>query len=117
MNSMFTSRVVGTGRDLGVPVVSVRSAKVLLDLAQREPPSCVILDLANAGMDIGEIIGSLGSLPRRPHVVAYGSHVDTAALQAARSAGCDVVLPRSKFVEELPTALARWSMPFRETGE
>jgi hypothetical protein len=44
-------------------------------------------------------------------VVAYGSHVDTATLRAAREAGCDVVLPRSKFVEELPTALPTWLAP------
>jgi hypothetical protein len=41
-------------------------------------------------------------------VVAYGSHVDTERLRAARSAGCDPVLPRSKFVEELPKALPQW---------
>jgi hypothetical protein len=46
-----------------------------------------------------------------PRVVAYGSHVDTATLRAAREAGCDPVLPRSKFVEELPSALPHWFTP------
>jgi len=41
-------------------------------------------------------------------VVGYGSHVDADTLHAARVAGCDPVLPRSRFVEELPTALAGW---------
>jgi hypothetical protein len=40
--------------------------------------------------------------------VAYGSHVDTESLRAARAAGCDRVLPRSKFIEELPSALPDW---------
>ena len=31
-----------------------------------------------------------------------------AGLRAAREAGCDLVLPRSKFVEELPRALPGW---------
>jgi CheY-like chemotaxis protein len=114
---MFTSRIVGTGRDLGIPVVPVRSSSALLDLARRQPPTCVIVDLANAGLNIGELIGGLHNLPLPPRVVAYGSHVDTASLQAARSAGCDVVLPRSKFVEELPTALHGWSAPLQEIGE
>ena len=43
-----------------------------------------------------------------PRMVAYGSHVDAAVLRAAREAGCDPVLPRSKFVEELPRALPEW---------
>jgi len=43
-----------------------------------------------------------------PRVVAYGSHVDAAGLKAARDAGCDVVLPRSAFVEQLPVKLREW---------
>jgi hypothetical protein len=41
-------------------------------------------------------------------VLAYGSHVDTDTLRAARAAGCDPVWPRSKFIEELATALPGW---------
>jgi len=40
--------------------------------------------------------------------VAYGSHVDKARLDAARAAGCDEVLPRSKFSAELPDLLRRY---------
>jgi CheY-like chemotaxis protein len=105
---MFTSSITGTARDLGLSVLPVRSVPALLDLARRQPPTCVIVDLANAGLDLPALIGGLSELPRRPRVVAYGSHVDTASLQAARAAGCDVVLPRSKFVEELPAALPHW---------
>ena len=39
---------------------------------------------------------------------AYGSHVDTAGLKAARVAGCDLVLPRSAFAEQLPSRLPAW---------
>jgi CheY-like chemotaxis protein len=105
---IFTSRVTGTARDLGLAVAAARSPAVLLDLAGRQPPSCVIVDLAHPGLDVTALIAGLAELPRRPRVVAYGSHVDTASLKAAREAGCDVVLPRSKFVEELPTALPGW---------
>jgi CheY-like chemotaxis protein len=113
---MFTSRITGIGRDLGLSVVSARSARALLDLAKRQSPTCVIVDLANESLDLSALIGELVELPPRPRVVAYGSHVDAAALQAARAAGCDVVLPRSKFVEELPFALPRWLAPTGETG-
>jgi hypothetical protein len=40
--------------------------------------------------------------------MAYGAHVDAAGLWAARQAGCDIVLPRSAFVEELPFRLPEW---------
>lgn len=105
---MFNSRITGTARDLGYAVVPARSATALLDLAKRTSPTCVIVDLANRGLDISALVAGLSELAERPRVVAYGSHVDTASLNAARAAGCDVVLPRSKFVEELPTALPQW---------
>ena len=34
-------------------------------------------------------------------VVGFGSHVDQATLDAASGAGCDLVLPRSKFFRRL----------------
>jgi CheY-like chemotaxis protein len=113
---IFNSRITGTGRDLGLTIVSARSATALLDLARRQPPTCVIVDLANADLDVSKLIAGLNDLQQRPRVVAYGSHVDTASLQAARLAGCDVVLPRSKLVEELPTALTHWLAPIAEAG-
>jgi DNA-binding NarL/FixJ family response regulator len=105
---IFTSRVVGTGRDLGLPVRTARTADAVLALAGQQPPTCVIADLSNPGLRIVDLIAGLAALPSRPRIVAYGSHVDTATLRAAHEAGCDIVLPRSKFVEELPTALPAW---------
>lgn len=35
-------------------------------------------------------------------IIAFGSHVDTEALQTARNAGADRVMARSAFVRELP---------------
>jgi hypothetical protein len=40
--------------------------------------------------------------------VAFGSHVDTAALAAAKAAGCAEVMPRSKFSAELPALIRRY---------
>jgi D-arabinose 1-dehydrogenase-like Zn-dependent alcohol dehydrogenase len=40
-------------------------------------------------------------------VVAFGSHVDRDTLDAARSAGCQEVLPRSAFFRDLPSLLGR----------
>jgi CheY-like chemotaxis protein len=105
---IFTSRVAGTARDLGLRVTPARTPAALLELARQQMPTCVIVDLAYPGLAVGELVGELGGLPARPRVVAYGPHVDTAMLRAARAAGCDVVLPRSKFVEALPAELPAW---------
>jgi CheY-like chemotaxis protein len=109
---IFSSRIAGEARAQGVTVKTARSVEALEALARQPSPRCVLLDLALAGPVIGELVRRLrdGGVPR---VVAYGSHVDTATLRAAREAGCDVVLPRSQFVEELPRALGEW---FRETA-
>jgi CheY-like chemotaxis protein len=106
---MFTSRVTGTARDLGLTVRPARSVAVLENLAGQQAPGCVILDLANPTLKVAELVAWLRAhCSPMPFLVAYGSHVDTATLRAAREAGCDLVLPRSKFVEELPRALPKW---------
>ena len=105
---IFTSRITGTGRDLGFAIRVTKSADSLLALARQAPPTCVIVDIHNPGLNIIELVAVLKQLVPPPMVVAYGSHVETAALKAARAAGCDLVLPRSQFVEDLPVELPRW---------
>jgi len=105
---LFTSRITGTARDLGLTVTPARSADRLLEMARARPPACVIVDLSNPGLVLNDLMADLRTLSPVPRVVAYGSHVDAETLKAARAAGCDPVLSRSKFVEELPTQLRIW---------
>ena len=87
------------------PCVSVEE---FLTMVQKEPSSCVLLDLHNPGLDIESTVRQLKKLTSPPFVVGYGSHVDAPTLKRARDAGCDLVLPRSKFVEELRSKLPDW---------
>jgi CheY-like chemotaxis protein len=106
---MFASRITGEARALGLLVRPVRTLEHLFGLVRQEEPSCVLLDLAFPGLELSDFFRQLSeACPSLPRVVAYGSHVDTQLLQAARAAGCDPVLPRSKFIEELPKALPHW---------
>lgn len=106
---IFTSRIIGTARALGFAFQPAHAADVLLRLAGQQSPACVLVDLSNPGMVIADLVGQLKeTCTPCPRLVAYGSHVDTATLRAAREAGCDVVLPRSKFVEDLPQLLPTW---------
>ena len=86
-----------------------RDAEGLLALAKAHPPGGVLVDLNQPDLDLTALLAALReACPGMPRVVAYGSHVEAATLHAARVAGCDLVLPRSKFAEELPTALPAW---------
>jgi CheY-like chemotaxis protein len=107
-----TSRIVGIGRAQGVTVKWARHLGDLATLAQQEAPSLVLVDLANSSLSVGDLVQMLRQVgPTMPRIVAFGAHVDAAGLRGARQAGCDVVLPRSAFFEELPAKLPEWSVP------
>lgn len=101
---IFASRIVGAGRAVNVPVRHIRN---LNDL-DRETPACAMIDLHFPGLDIQTQVLRLKSLDPPAFLVGFGSHVDAATLKAAREAGCDLVWPRSKFVEELEVSLPIW---------
>jgi CheY-like chemotaxis protein len=106
---IFASRVTGTAKELGRVVRPARTIDSLLNLARQQAPRCVLVDLAFPGLVLSDFLAQLRATSDvMPRIVGYGSHVDVAALKAAREAGCDPVLPRSKFVEDLPTQLVDW---------
>jgi CheY-like chemotaxis protein len=87
-------------------VVQCRTADALLAAADRSP-KCIVLDLHNPGLDVPAVVSRFRESGVR--IVAFGSHVDAGRLKAARAAGCEEVLPRSAFFEELEVKLARWA--------
>jgi DNA-binding NarL/FixJ family response regulator len=106
---IFSSRITGTAQALGLKVNAVKSAKNLMAQAKERTPTCVILDLSHPDLRVPELISELrDACSPMPRLVAYGSHVDAAKLRAAREAGCDIVLPRSAFVEQLSGSLSQW---------
>ena len=100
----------GTAAALGLTVHTVRTADELLRQAEALRPACVLVDLHNPGLAITDVVTALKGMGA-VRVIAYGSHVEAATLRAAREAGCDRVLPRSQFVEELPREIAAWLSP------
>jgi DNA-binding NarL/FixJ family response regulator len=106
---IFSSRILGTGSAHGLNLRTAKNAAALVELARKYQPRGVFIDLHNPGLVLPDLLLALGEVcPGRPRLIAYGSHVDAPTLRAARLAGCDVVLPRSKFVEELPEQLPAW---------
>ncbi|MDP9071423.1 MAG: hypothetical protein M3N68_09100 [Actinomycetota bacterium] len=61
----------------------------------------VVVDLSRPG-----VLDALAGLAA-VRTIGFGSHVDGELLEAARAAGCDEVLPRSRFFARLGELLAR----------
>lgn len=104
---IFASRITATARAHGINMDVARTMPQCLQLATLTPPSGIIVDLQNETLHIAEFMTTM-----RSHclsmIIGYGSHVDKATLQAAREAGFDLVIPRSKFVHDLESSIENW---------
>jgi len=112
---IFTSRIVGTAKALGLTLRPAKTVVQLRGFLLQSTPPCVILDLNATDLKIDILAGEIAVMSPRPTLIGYGSHVDAVTLKAARDAGCDVVWPRSKFVEELASSLPAWFAPREAT--
>ena len=67
-------------------------------------PSLLLFDLTNDEVPWKRWIAVLKSSPatRRLPILCFGPHVATDKLQAAQTAGADLVVPRSKFAKTMP---------------
>ncbi len=81
----------------------------LMERLTRWQPALLLFDLTNDAIPWGRWIAGLKSSPatRRLPVLCFGSHVDVAASRAARDAGADAVVARSRFVAALPDLIAQ----------
>jgi hypothetical protein len=85
----------------------VRFGSSLEAIGELPPGALALVDL-DAGTDVLSLIGALRQRGAGA-IVAFGPHVDTARRKAAKIAGADRVLAKSKFVEELPRLVAAGS--------
>jgi DNA-binding NarL/FixJ family response regulator len=107
----FRSRIEATAEAAGVPVTVSGTVEELLEKMADAGGGAVLVDLGGgaAGSDGArsaiDAIRTLKRLSEPPAIVAWGSHVDVEAFEAARTAGADRVLPRSAFTRRLPEIL------------
>ena len=88
---------------------------VLFGKAQGQSLDLVIIDLSLPRLDLRELIVGLRALPNPPRtIVGFAPHVQEAALLAAQQAGCDVVMPRAAFSQNLPNLLRRYGIDNEE---
>lgn len=70
-------------------------------------PIKIIIDLNAVKFDPIKLLQKLKSSPETSTIpiIGFVSHVQTNIYSAAKEAGCDFVMPRSKFVQELESLL------------
>jgi hypothetical protein len=100
---MFVSRIREAARAHGLEVKAVRRVEDLV--AASGEARLVFVDLDSARLPVAEALAALAG-PSAPPVVGFFSHVHAERGAQARAAGVSRALPRSAFVEQLPTLLA-----------
>jgi CheY-like chemotaxis protein len=84
---------------------------VLIEKVTSLHPALMLFDLGNPDIPWRQWVALLKSAPatRRYPVLCYGSHIDADTLKAAEHAGADAVLPRSRFIAELPALIQQYA--------
>ena len=106
----FATKIADAAKRVGVKMEFVKEPEKPLQEAAASP-SVVILDLNNTGMNPVDLVRKLKANPAAQsiQIIAYLSHVQTDLMREAQKAGCDLVLPRSVFSQQLDDLLRQRS--------
>ena len=108
---IFNSKITGTARELGHRVLVAGTPPLASEMLAQWRPKVVFVDLSAGDLAEPSAIVAYRAIAPEARFIAFGSHVDAARLDAARDAGCDPVLPRSKFTATLPELVERYLGP------
>jgi len=106
----FVAKIQETARKLNIKVEFCKADKETLDeiCAREEKPALIIFDLnANSGKPLTAITKLKGKLKKETSIIGFLMHVQGELKLKASEAGCDMVLPRSAFSQNLPQLLRR----------
>jgi CheY-like chemotaxis protein len=111
----FLAKIQETARKINVKVEFVKTEKDLQEkMGQNgdDKPSLIIFDLNNAGAKPLTTIPKLkAKLKKATNIIGFVSHVQGDLKMKAQEAGCDMVLPRSAFSQNLAQLLRRHGAP------
>jgi hypothetical protein len=117
----FLAKITETARKLGVKVEFVKTEKDVFDrMGQNgnDKPTLIIVDLNNVNAKPLTVIPKLKSkLKKETNIIGFVSHVQGELKLKATEAGCDVVLPRSAFSQNLAQLLRRHAVLEEELPE
>jgi CheY-like chemotaxis protein len=105
---LFTIKVRDTAKKMGLDVEFVKSDKDLLEQAKNKP-MLIILDLSFAAIQpLKTIVKLKGNAETKPlSLIGFLPHVEGELKQKAHETGCDMVMARSAFSQNLPQILKR----------
>jgi DNA-binding NarL/FixJ family response regulator len=111
----FLAKIQETARKMNVKVEFVKTEKDLNDRMGGngdDKPSLIIFDLNNAAAKPLTTIAKLKSkLKKETNIIGFLSHVQGELKLKAQEAGCDMVVPRSAFSQNLAQILRRHGAP------
>ena len=102
----FLAKIQETAKAVGITVATSDARRGLAAIAETQPQA-IILDLNCRNLPAINWIQALKSEPATHsiRIVAFASHVQKQLISDARSAGCDAVMARSAFTQDLPSLL------------
>jgi len=106
----FVAKIQEISRKLNVKVEFVKTDKDIAEKTENveEKPSLIIVDLNSNGIKPLPVITKMRSKYKKAtSIVGFVSHVQGDLKVKAQEAGCDVVMPRSAFSQNLPNILRR----------
>ena len=111
----FIAKIQETARKLGVKVAFVKNEKEelakLTGGEEVDRPGLIVFDLNNANAKPLTLIPKLkAKLKRSTSIVGFLSHLQGDLKAKAVEAGCDTVMPRAAFSQNLPNLLRRYGL-------
>ncbi len=111
----FIAKISETARKLGVKVAFAKNEKeqiaALTDATEDERPGLIVFDLNNANAKPMTLIPKLkNKLKKTTSIVGFLSHLQGDLKAKAVEAGCDTVMPRAAFSQNLPNLLRRYGI-------
>jgi CheY-like chemotaxis protein len=108
----FMAKIQETARKLNVKVEFVKTEKDFTERLElmpgEEKPSLIIFDLNGVASKPLTLIPKLKTrFKKATSIVGYVSHIQGDLKMKAQEAGCDMVVPRSAFSQNLPQLLRR----------
>jgi hypothetical protein len=114
----FQAKIQETAKKLGVKVAFVKNDKdAIAEMTDGEEnkPALIVFDLNNANAKPLTLIPKLkAKLKKSASIVGFLSHLQGDLKAKAAEAGCDVVMPRAAFSQNLPNLLRRYGVEEEE---
>lgn len=108
----FLAKIQETAKKLGIKVGFLKNEKdtvtKFVDAPEEERPSLIVFDLNNVNAKPLTLIPKLRSkLKKGTSIIGFLSHLQGDLKVKAVEAGCDMVMPRSAFSQNLPSLMRR----------